>query len=201
MLRVVLGAVAAAFAMFLVGFIFHATPLSGLGTGSVGNTEAAQMQAALAANLRSTGTYAVPNPSTPEQTVMVGQGPVATIHYSATGYAAGIGTMFMSGMVLNFLAALGMGLGLLGISRHVHDFTERARIVVPFAAAAAFFIHIGRAVYLHHDWMNAIYSLIGDGLSLAAGGLVVAWFMPATKPEPVRQAVLTRIDKPDPDTR
>lgn len=186
MIRLILGAISAAVAMFLVGFLFYATPLSGLGTSNVGNTEASQLQSALAANLRSTGTYAVPDPGkSAEQTAMFGTGPVATVHYNSSGFAGG-GSDFVSAIILNFLVALTIGLGLKGIARQVPEFIDRAKLVALIAGAGAFFIHIGRPIYLHHDWMNAIYSLLADGLALAIGGIVIAWFIPENRSGQVR---------------
>jgi hypothetical protein len=178
MVRVILGAAVAAIAMLVVGFLLFATPLNGLGTGNAGNAEAAQLQSALALNLPRTGTYAVPDPNTAEQTVMYGQGPIATVHYNTDGYAAGDPTMIAYGVVLNFITALLIGLGLLGIDRRVPDFASRARLIIPVAIAAAAFIHFGEPIYLHHDWGNALYSFFGNALALAVGGLIVAWFIP-----------------------
>ena len=178
MVRVIIGAAVAAIAMLIVGFLLFATPLNGLGTGNVGNAESAQLQSALALNLPRTGTYAVPDPNTAEQTVMYGQGPIATIHYNTAGYAAGDPAMIVWGVVLNFIAALLIGLGLLGIDRRVPDFASRARLIIPFGLAAAAFIHLGEPIYLHHDWGNAIYNLFGNALALIVGGLIVAWFIP-----------------------
>ena len=78
--RVIIGAAAAAIAMFIIGFLFFATPLVKLGTASLDNAQAAAVQQALAVNLPRTGTYFVPGADTPEQTVMYGQGPIATVH-------------------------------------------------------------------------------------------------------------------------
>lgn len=181
MVRVILGAAVAAIAMLVLGFLLYATPLNGFGTGNVGNAEAAQLQSALALNLPQTGTYTVPDPDTPEQTVMYGQGPVATIHYNTAGYASGDATMAFWGLLLNFLVALLIGFGLIGIDRRVADFASRARLIVPLAIAAAAYIHVSRPIYLHHDWSNALYTLLGDALVLAAGGLIVAWFLPHSR--------------------
>ncbi|MDB5667066.1 MAG: hypothetical protein JWL74_16 [Alphaproteobacteria bacterium] len=178
MVRVIIGAAAAAVAMLIVGFLLFATPLNGLGTGNVGNAEAAQLQSALALNLPRTGTYAVPDPNTAEQTVMYGQGPVATIHYNTGSYAANDPAMIVWGAVLNFITALLIGLGLLGIDARVPDFASRARLIIPLAVAAAGFIRLSDPIRLHQDWGNALYGFFGNALALVVGGLIVAWFIP-----------------------
>jgi hypothetical protein len=178
MVRVILGAAVAAFAMVVVGFLLYATPLNGLGTGNLPDPQAAQIQSALAANLPATGTYAVPDASTQQQTTLFAQGPVATIHYNARGFAADDAGMIVWGLLLNFFVALAIGFGLIGIDRRVPDFASRAKLVVPFAIGAAAYMHVSRPVYLHHDWSNALYTGFGDALALAVGGLIVAWFLP-----------------------
>jgi hypothetical protein len=86
--RALIGAVAAAVAMFIIGFIFFATPLNGIGTRSVEDAQAAAVQTALAQNLPATGTYAVPSDATAGQTTLYGRGPIATIHYTVSGYVS-----------------------------------------------------------------------------------------------------------------
>jgi hypothetical protein len=176
MVRVIVGSAAAALAMLVVGFLIHATPLNNLGTGSLLNDRASALQTSLKDHLPYTGTYRVPDPDTAEQTALYGTGPIATIHFNAGGHAANDGSKFLSGLILNFIVAFLIGFGLTHVG--VQDFASRARLVVPFAFAAAIFIHIGRPIYLHHDWNNAIFSMVVDGLALAVGGLVVAWFLP-----------------------
>jgi hypothetical protein len=188
MVRVILGSIVAAVAMLVVGFLIHATPLNALGSGSVTNDRAGALQASLKANLPYTGTYNVPDADTAEQTALYGTGPIATIHFNAGGHAANDASMFLSGFILNFIVAFLIGLGLTGADFRANDFTSRARLVVPFAFAAAVFIHIGRPIYMHHDWNNAIFSMIADGMALAIGGLVVAWFLPRGDRHPGSQA-------------
>jgi hypothetical protein len=178
MIRVILGSAVAAVAMLVVGFLIYATPLNTFGSGSLANDRAATLQAALKDNLPYTGTYNVPDPDTAEQTAQYGTGPIATIHFNSGGHAANDASMFLSGFILNFIVAFLIGFGLLHLNTRVPDFLTRARIVVFFAVGAAIFIHIGRPIYMHHDWGNAIFSMIADGLALAIGGLVVAWFLP-----------------------
>ncbi|HEY1145694.1 MAG TPA: hypothetical protein VGE84_05075 [Allosphingosinicella sp.] len=185
MARVIIGAVAAAIAMFIIGFIFFATPLYKIGTASLDNAQAAAVQQALAANLPGTGTYFVPGAETPQQTVMYGQGPIATIHYNVGGFSVADPGAIIGGLALNFVVALLIGFGLLAVARRVPDFASRARLAVCFAVATAAFVHLGEPIWYHHDWSHSIYVFVADALALAAAGLVIArWFLPrATAPE------------------
>lgn len=179
MLRLILGAALAAVAMLVAGVIFFATPLNGIGTRTLGDEQAAQAQAALKSVIPGTGTYAVPDADTAAQTVMYGTGPVATIHFNAAGFAAGDASLLVWGFFLNFVAALLAGLGLRALGGRVPDLASRARLVIAIAAGSSLYIHLGRALYHHHDLANVLYLLVGDALALSLGGLVVAWFLPS----------------------
>jgi len=188
--RVILGSVVAAIAMFVVGFLFYATPLAKLSYSSLENAQAATVQRTLAANLTKTGTYFVPSPeATSEQTVMYGQGPIATIHYNMSGFPAMDGGALLGGFLLNFVVALLVGTALIGIDRRVPDFGARARLVVIFSIAASVLMHLGEPLFFHHDWPNAIYLFIADAATLAVAGLIIArWFLPRARVEPNRDA-------------
>ena len=148
MVRVVIGAAAAAIGMFILGFLFFASGLQNIATGSLEDAQAAAVQQSLAANLPRTGTYAIPNAdSSAAQTVMYGQGPIATVHYNTGGFPAMDAGALLGGLVLNFVTALLIGAALLGLDRYVHDFAARGRIVVLFAVAASAYIHLGEPVY------------------------------------------------------
>lgn len=183
--RVILGSVVAAVAMIVVGFIFYATPLGRLSYSTVANPQAAAVQQTLAANLPKTGTYFVPSPEdTPEQTVMYGQGPIATIHYNMKGFAAMDTGALIGGFVLNAIVALLIGAALIGIDARVPDFASRARLVLIFSVAASALMHLSAPIFYHHDWPHAVYAFIADAAILAVAGLVIArWFLPrGTKP-------------------
>ena len=179
MARVFIGAIAAAFAMFIIGFIFYATPLAGLGGATLDDLPAAAVQQSLASNLPKTGTFFIPDPSASQsQTVMYGQGPIATIHYNSGGFPAMDMSALVGGLVLNFVAALLIGAALLGIDRRVPDFPSRARTAVLIALAAAAFTRLGEPVYYHHDWGHFVYLFIADALALSVAGLIIArWFL------------------------
>ncbi|HWH17456.1 MAG TPA: hypothetical protein VNT77_03835 [Allosphingosinicella sp.] len=183
--RVIIGSAAAAIAMFIIGFIFYATPLSRMHVGSLDNAQAAAVQQALAANAPASGTYHVPSTDTPEQTVMYGQGPISTIHYNTNGYSVADPGAMIGGLLLDFVVALLLGTALIGIDRRVPDFASRARLVVLFAIAASAYMHLGGPIWYHHDWGHFIYRFIVDALTLAAGGLIIArWFLPRAKAAP-----------------
>ena len=176
--RLIIGAVAAAAAMFVIGFIFFATPLAALGNASLDNGRAAAIQQTLASNLPKTGTYFVPGADTPEKTVMYGQGPIATIHYNSAGYPVADPAVLLGGFVFDLVVALLLALALAGIAGRVTDFASRARLVVTLSVAASAYMHLGEPIWYHHDWPHFIYLFVGDAVTFAAGGLVIArWFL------------------------
>lgn len=178
MVRVIIGAVAAAVAMLVIGFIFFATPLAQLGMGGLGDSQAAAVQQTLAANLPETGTYAVPGTDTQAQTNMYSQGPIATVHYNTGGFAAEDPTIFLTGFIFNFVVALLIGAALIGIDRRVPDLGSRARVAAIVAVAASAFNHLGEPIWLHHDWPHFIYVFVADATALAVAALILAWFLP-----------------------
>ncbi|MDT9599227.1 hypothetical protein [Sphingosinicella rhizophila] len=178
MVRLIIGSAAAAVAMFVLGFLLYATPLSRLGYASLSNEQAAAVQQAMAANLPRTGTYAVPGMDTAEQTNMYSRGPIATVHYNTDGFAATDPAMLAGGLVFYFVVALIIGLALIGIDRRVPDFPSRAKLVIAFAVAASALLHLSEPIFYRHDWGHFIYLFIADAILLAAGGLVIArWFL------------------------
>lgn len=181
--RVIIGAVAAAVAMFIIGFVLYATPLSKLAYASLDNPGAAAVQQSLAVNLPKTGTFAIPGMDTPEQTIMYGRGPIATIHYNTHGFSAADPGTLAAGFAFEFVIALVMGAALAGIAGHLPGFAGRARAVVLFSVAASAFIHLGEPIWYHHDWPHFVYLFVADALALSAGGLVIArWFLGGIRP-------------------
>ena len=179
MLRVIIGSAVASVAMLIVGFIFFASGLQNLASRNLGDVPAGAVRQTLSANLPATGTYMVPNPEgSAAQTIMYGQGPIATIHYNTQGFAAADPGPLVLGLVLNFIVALLIGTALIGIDRRVPDFGSRARVAVLIALAASAFTHLGEPIYWHHDWPHLIYLFIADSLALSAAAIIVAWFLP-----------------------
>ena len=179
MLRVIIGSAVASVAMLIVGFIFFASGLQNLASRNLGDVPAGAVRQTLSAHLPATGTYMIPNPEgSAAQTIMYGQGPIATIHYNTQGFAAADPGPLVLGLVLNFIVALLIGTALIGIDRRVPDFGSRARVAVLIALAASAFTHLGEPIYWHHDWPHFIYLFIADSLALSAAAIIVAWFLP-----------------------
>lgn len=180
MFRIVLGSIVGGAVMFVVGFIFWATPLSRLAYGHVEEGQSAAVQIALSQNLPHTGRFIVPDPGTAQGTVLYGRGPVATIDYNTAGASAsGSGTMLIGGFVQEIVVVLMIGLALWPILARVPDFESRARVAVGVSAAAAVMIELSNPIFNHGPWSFAIYAVIADICMLSAASLVLArWFLP-----------------------
>ena len=180
MAKLVLGAVAAAIAMFITGFIFFATPLGQMAYGSATEAQQAAVQNSLAANLSRTATYMVPAPDTPGTTVMYGKGPVAMVHYNSAGFSVASPDALITGFVLDFVVALLIGLALYGVAARVVLFADRVRLLVLFSVAALGIGLISDAIWSHVDWAYTLYAFVGSLAMLVVGGLVIIrWFLPA----------------------
>jgi hypothetical protein len=176
--RALIGGVVAAIAMFILGFIFYATPLYKLGSASLDNRQAAAVQQSLAQHIGRTGTYFVPSGDTPEQTVMYGQGPIATIHYNSAGFSIADPGVMIGGFLQMLVVTLLMAVGLYTLSMHVPGFGERVRLLVLGVVGAAVFMRLGDPIWFHQDWSHAIYLFIADCVSLIVAGLVILKLLP-----------------------
>ena len=178
MTRALIGAVVAAIAMFIIGFIFFATPLSRIGTASLENPQAAAVQQAVAANLPKTGTYHVPSGDSPEQTVMYGRGPIATIHYNTSGFSVADPSVMIGGFIHMLVVTLLMAVGLFTLARYVPSSGERVRLLLLGTIGAAAFMRLGEPIWYHHDWSHAIYMFVADVISLSVAGFIILKMLP-----------------------
>ena len=178
--RALIGAVVAAVAMFILGFIFFATPLGGIGTKSLPDAQAAAVQTSLAQNLPETATYSVPSAETSGQTTLYGRGPIATIHYNTSGFAVGDGATMIGGFVHMLVVTLLMAIGLYTLSRYVPGFSDRVRLLMLGTLGATIFMRLGEPIWFHHDWAHAIYLFVADTVSLGVEGLIILKLLPRT---------------------
>lgn len=185
MVKLFIGCFASAFAMFIAGFLYFAGPLSMMAYSNTSEVQSASVQAALGANLPDTGTYIVPNPSTPEGTTMYGKGPIATVHYNSKGYPLDSMDGMAWGFALYLATAALMAGALSQLGSRVPDFRSRATIIVLFAIAMPGVIILSDPIFMHQDWTYAIFSFVGSVFILSVGGLVLArWFMPSASQKP-----------------
>ena len=176
MVRTLVGGLLGGFAIFITSFVFWGTPLSALALSRTDEQASANLQAAMAQALTSTGTgvYVIPDPATAKGTVLYGKGPVAQIFYNEGGFpvmdsGALIGGLILA-LVVGVLIALALRFALV-------DFASRARISVLFALAAVLWLHVGQAVFNHAPWGYILYLTFSDFVALALAGLIAAKLM------------------------
>jgi hypothetical protein len=173
------GAVAAAVAMFIIGFIFFATPLQKIAVGDLDDLHAAAVQSALAAHLPGTGTYYVPSAETRAQSEMYSRGPVATVHYNIHGFAPASSNVMIAGFVHMLIVAALMAASLYLLSRHVVRFADQARILGLFVVAVVAYLRFGEPIWFHQAWGYAIYMFVAECVSLGAAGFIILKLLPA----------------------
>jgi hypothetical protein len=179
MIKLMFGSVAAAVAMFVAAFLYFGGPLSSLGFHSAGENQNAVLQEALKANLPTTGTYQVPEPTTQTGTILYGNGPVATVHFNTGGFPVDSADGMLWGFVLFLVAAVLMAGALSQLDRRVPDFRSRAFIVLGFVFAISAVNLLTDPIFMHQDWRYAIFTFVGDVIVLGIGGLILArWFLP-----------------------
>jgi hypothetical protein len=184
MVRSVLGGLVAGLLMFVIGFVFWGTPLSGLAFQKANDAQSAAVQLALAQNLTpgGTGTYLVPTPDTPQGTVAYGQGPIATIHFNARGFAANDLSMVPTGLAFALVAGVLMALGLGAVG--AAGFAARARLVILFSLGITTWTLLAQPVFNNYGWAYWVYWFVTQTIAVAAAGLVIArWFLPAPRAE------------------
>jgi hypothetical protein len=170
-MRMILGWLLAAVAMFAVGFAFYSTPLSETAVSKASDATGAQIQAALR-GLPHDGFYAIPNPLTAADAAGMMQGPVAFVHVRLAGRPVFEPLTLAKGTAHYLLVAALLGAVLGGVQR-------RARTGVAFgmAAVAVLFIHFGGPIWWNYNWQTAAFFAVADFASLAVGGLVMAWWL------------------------
>lgn len=181
MIRVAIGAVAAAIAMFVIGFLFFATPLGNIAVGQLDDEGAAAVQQVLAENMGAQGpaAYVVPGIIGEAQQRLYIDGPIAMVHYNPNGFALGDPNAMLGGFIQLLVTALLLGIALYGLSGHVRTFSERLKILIFFALAAAVFMHLGNPIWWHQGWVFHGYLFVADLTSFIVGGAIIArWFLP-----------------------
>ena len=190
MIRTVIGGLVAGIIIFVIGFIFWATPLGELAYSKADEAQNAAVQASLAQNLTpsGTGTYIVPAHNSAAGAVLYARGPIATVHFNTRGYSPDDMSAILPGFIVAVIAGLLIAFGLAAVGGR--SFAELARLVICFSLGFTVWEYLGSPIFNHYGWGFWIYTFIAESVSLIVAGLVVArWFVPhGERVEPVATA-------------
>jgi hypothetical protein len=185
MIRTVIGGLVAGIIIFVVGFIFWATPLGELAYSRADEAQNAAVQASLAQNLTpsGTGTYIIPAHNSAAGAVLYAKGPIATVHFNTRGYSPDDMSMILPGFIVAVVAGLLIAFGLAAVGGG-RSFAELARLVVCVSLGFTVWEYLGSPIFNHYGWGHWIYAFVAESVSLILAGLVVArFFMPHHRSE------------------
>jgi hypothetical protein len=181
MIRTVLGGLVGGVILFVVGFIFWATPLGEIPFSQANEPRNAALQIALAQNLTPTGTgaYIIPAHHSAAGAVLYAQGPIAMIHFNTQGFSPSDMSMMLPGFI--FAVAAGVLIALALGASGAATFGARARLVVCFTLWTI----LANPIFNHFGWGYWIYSFIAESTGLILAGLVIArWFVTTPQAAP-----------------
>jgi hypothetical protein len=182
MVRTVIGGLVGGLILFVMGFIFWATPLGDLPYTKASDAQNAAVQQVLAANLTQTGTgtYIVPAHQSAEGAVLYAKGPIATVFFNTAGFSPDDMSMILPGFILALIAGLlfAFGLAAAGAGR---TFAETARIVVLVSLGYTAWEYLGSPIFNHFGWGYWIYAFIAESVAWIVTGLAIAWFLPRAR--------------------
>jgi hypothetical protein len=178
MIRTVIGGLVAGVIIFVIGFVFWATPLAELAYSKADEAQNAAVQASLAQNLSAsgTGTYIIPAHNGAAGAVLYAKGPIATVHFNTLGYSPDDMSAILPGFIVAVISGLLIAFGLAAVGGR--SFAELARLVFCFSLGFTVWEYLGSPIFNHYGWGFWIYTFIAESVALIVAGLVVAkWFM------------------------
>ena len=197
MVRTFIGGIVGGLILFVVGFIFWATPLGELPFTRTGDAQNAAVQLSLAQNLTETGTgaYIIPAHNNAGGAVLYSQGPIATVYFNTQGYSPDDMSMIVPGLIVALISGLLMAFGLAAVGGGGRSFSATARLVILFSLGFTVWEYLATPIFNHFGWRYWIYAFTAETVSLILAGLVIArWFLPgggaetATREAPVEAA-------------
>jgi hypothetical protein len=181
MKRFILGSVIGAVVLFIWGAIFWTNPLPYSVVPRAKDER--QLGTLLREQLPISGTYLLPHPSDPPETMnqLSLDGPIATIHLVREGRPMMEPRTFMVGFVHGFVVVLLIGMLMIIALPALSTYASRVRFATLIGIASALFVHAGSVIWMHEGrpWheVNAIYEVS----SCFIVGLVLGAFI---KPAP-----------------
>jgi hypothetical protein len=179
MVRTLIGGLVGGIVIFVMGFIFWATPLGEIPYSHASDAQNAAVQTALAQNLTQggTGAYIVPAHQSAEGAVLYAKGPIATIYFNTNGYSPDDMSMILPGFLVALLSGLLIAFGLAAVSRG-RSFGEIGRLVVLASLGFTVWEFLGSPIFNHFGWGYWIYAFVAESVSLIFASLAIAWFLP-----------------------
>jgi hypothetical protein len=181
MLRTVIGGLVGGIIIFVVGFIFWATPLGEIPFKRADDAQNAAVQAALAQNLTRSGTgaYVIPAHQSAGGAQLYARGPIAMVHFNTRGYSPDDMSMILPGFIVAVVSGLLMAFGLAAACGGGRSFAASAQLVICFSLGFTVWEYLGSPIFNHFGWGFWIYAFIAESVSLILAGLVIArWFLP-----------------------
>ena len=204
MARTFIGGLVGGIIIFVMGYIFWASPLGNIPFSRSTEAQAAAVQTSLAQNLTQpgTGTYLIPDPRTREGAALYTKGPVATVSFNTAGFAPEDVSMLLPGFILAVVAGLLIAFGLASVGGDGRSVANLPRLVVLYTLGFTVWDCLTNPIFMHADWRYWIYSLVAGSVSFILAGLVIArWFVPRDhvgQAAPAEAAAPVR-SEPEPD--
>jgi hypothetical protein len=181
MVRTLIGGLVGGLIIFVMGYIFWATPLGDIPFSHATDAQQAAVQTALAQNLTEsgTGTYKIPDPRTRVGASAYTQGPIAMVDYNTGRFAPNDMGMILPGFIVAEISGLLMAFALASVGGGGRAFAPLARLVVLYTLAFTTWEFLATPIFNHFGWRYWIYVFVVENISLILAGLVIArWFLP-----------------------
>jgi hypothetical protein len=181
MVRTLIGGLVGGLIIFVMGYVFWATPLGDIPFNHATDDQQVAIQAALGPNLTEsgTGTYKIPDPRTRVGASAYTKGPIALVDYNTAGFAPDDMGMLLPGFIVAVITGLLMAFGLAAVGGGGRAFSGVARLVVLYSLGFTVWEFLGTPIFMHFGWSYWIYAFVAESVSLILAGLVIArWFLP-----------------------
>jgi hypothetical protein len=181
MVRTLIGGLVGGLIIFILGYVFWASPLGNIAYSHATDAQAAAVQTAMAQNLtqNGTGTYMIPDPRSREGASAYTNGPIAVVNYNTGGFSPEDMSMLLPGFIVAVITGLLIAFGLAAVGGGGRSFAGVARLVVLYTLGFTVWEFLGTPIFMHYGWGFWIYSFVAESVSLIVAGLVIArWFLP-----------------------
>jgi hypothetical protein len=181
MFRLGIGALVAAFLMFMWGFVFWASGLIEPATHLTPEGEAA-ITDALRQHTSKHGLYFIPdsaNGTEAEVASRMAQGPFAKLHIKPTGATMGDPMVMGMGFLNMFVTAALIGILLTWTLPAAPGWFDRFKLVVLVGVIATWFGVMSEPIWWYHDWGTSSLFALFDLVSYAIAGAVMAYAVKA----------------------